>query len=69
METNMNLLKGKIKENCLTLAEVADRIGIDASTLHRKLNANGLTFTIGEMHAISDVLHLTADECKAIFLP
>lgn len=70
METNMLLLKGKIKERGLTQSDVAERMGIDLCTLNRKINhSNGTGFTIGEMHKISDILGLTADECKAIFLP
>ena len=45
---NINKLKGKIVENGLTIEKLADNIGIDRSTLYRKINNNGETFTIKE---------------------
>lgn len=68
MATNMDKLKGKLKENRLTQAELAQKIGMDASTLQRKLNSDGLKFTVGEVHDMAAVLKLTANECKQIFL-
>lgn len=69
MQTNMNILKGKIREHGLTQGDVAERIGMDSSTFSRKVSAAGLKFTVGEMHAIAAVLFLTNDECRDIFLP
>lgn len=69
MKTNMNILKGKIREHGLTQGDVAKKIGMDSSTFSRKVSANGLKFTVGEMHAIAAVLSLTNDECRDIFLP
>lgn len=68
MATNMDKLRGKLKENKLTQAELAEKIGMDASTLQRKLNSDGLKFTVGEVHNIAAALKLTANECKQIFL-
>lgn len=69
MQTNMNLLKGKIRERGLKQSEVADKIGVDSSTFSRKIAADGLKFTVGEMHQIADVLGLSSGECCDIFLP
>ena len=69
MQTNMNLLRGKIRENGLTQSDVAVKIGMDSSTFSRKVSSNGLKFTVGEMHSIANVLHLNNDECRDIFLP
>lgn len=69
MQTNMNLLKGKIREHGLTQSDVATRIGMDSSTFSRKVSADGLKFTVGEMHSIAAVLSLTNDECRDIFCP
>lgn len=69
MQTNMNLLKGKIREHGLTQSDVATRIGMDSSTFSKKVSADGLKFTVGEMHSIAAVLSLTNDECRDIFLP
>ncbi len=69
MQTNMNLLRGKIRENGLAQSDVAVKIGMDPSTFSRKVSSKGLKFTVGEMHSIANVLHLSNDECRDIFLP
>lgn len=53
MSTNMNLLRGKLKERGVTQQELAQKIGMDSSTLSRKLASDGLKFTVGEMHDIA----------------
>lgn len=37
MSTNMNLLRGKLKERGVTQQELAQKIGMDSSTLSRNL--------------------------------
>lgn len=64
---NINKLKGKIVENDLTIEKLADKIDIDRSTLYRKFNHRGETFTIKEANLIASALKLTADEVNAIF--
>lgn len=68
MSTNMNLLRSELKERGLTQQEFASKIGMDSSTLSRKLTSDGLKFTVGEIHEIAATLDLTADECTSIFL-
>ena len=68
MSTDMNLLRGKLKERCMTQQELAKKIGVDSSTISRKLASDGLKFTVGEVHEIAEVLELSASECKDIFL-
>nr|DAG30734.1 MAG TPA: hypothetical protein [Caudoviricetes sp.] len=68
MSTDMNLLRGKLKERCMTQQELAKKIGVDSSTISRKLASDGMKFTVGEVHEIADVLQLSASECKDIFL-
>lgn len=68
MRVDVNKLKGKIAENQLTPERVASAIGIDGSTFYRKLKANGLTFTVEQMHKIVDVLRLSKEEATQIFL-
>ena len=68
MSTNMDLLRGKLKERSMTQKELAGKIGMDSSTSSRKLASDGLKFTVGEMHDIAATLNLTANECKHIFL-
>ena len=65
---NVNKLKGKIVENGLTIGILAEKMGIDRSTLYRKINNNGEMFTIREANLICSILNLDAHEATAIFL-
>lgn len=64
---NINKFKGKVVENGLSIEKVARLIGIDKSTLYRKLNAGGNDITIGEMGEMYKILKLTVDEAHDIF--
>ncbi|WP_416149389.1 helix-turn-helix domain-containing protein [Salipaludibacillus sp. HK11] len=64
---NVNKLRGKIVENGLSTGELAKRIGVDRSTLYRKMNNNGDSLTIKEVRLISKELNLSHDEAMAIF--
>ena len=46
MEINTMKLKGKIRENQMSMASFAASIGIDSSTLFRKLSSGGDSFSI-----------------------
>lgn len=62
---NINKLKGKIVEKEMTVALLAEKIGIDRSTLYRKLDNQ--TLTIKEVKKIVEILNLTLDEANSIF--
>lgn len=64
---NVNKLKGKIVENEKTIAELAEKIGLDRSTLYRKLSSDGETFTIKEANLICKELKLSKQEAMEIF--
>lgn len=64
---NINKLKGKVVENGLTIGKLAKEIGLDKSTLYRKLNNDGETFTIREANLICSVLGLNGKEATEIF--
>lgn len=64
---NVDKLKGKIVERRLSVEEVAASIGLNVSTLYRRLNSGGGTFTIEEADKIATLLDLTADELNKIF--
>lgn len=68
MQTNMDLLRGKMAERNVSKEELAQKIGIDASTFYRKMRTDGISFTVGQIHKIVDALELTHDEATAIFL-
>ena len=65
---NMNIqkLRGKMVERGINVETLAGKIGIDRSTLYRKLDANE-KFTIGEAQKIKAELELTSEEATAIF--
>lgn len=62
---NKRLLKSKVVARGMTLGDLAVAIGINASTMTRKLKQG--TFNRAEINAISDVLQLTDEEIIAIF--
>ena len=64
---NINKLKGKIVENEMNVESLALIIGIDRSSLYRKLN-NSEKLTIGEAVRIKDALKMTDSEACEIFL-
>lgn len=68
MRADVDRLRGKIAEKRITQEELAKEIGMDSSTFYRKMKADGLAFTVGQMHKIADVLNLTSEEARLIFL-
>lgn len=68
MHTDMAKLKGKIVERAMTQEEVAAKIGIDSSTFSRKMKAEGLSFTVEQMHKLVEILDISPQEAIQIFL-
>ncbi|WP_031513993.1 helix-turn-helix domain-containing protein [Desulfofalx alkaliphila] len=64
---NINKLKGKIVERGMSVGDLAKEIGVDRSTLYRKMNASGEPFTIREANLICKALKLSGQEAMAIF--
>ena len=64
---NVNKLKAKMVERGLNVSQVAEKIGIDRSSLYRKLNNQGETLTVKEAKAIVKVLNITPSEAAQIF--
>ena len=67
MKTDMNKLRGKIAEKSITQEELSKKLGIDSSTFSRKMKANGLAFTVGQMHKLVEILDISPDEARQIF--
>lgn len=65
--TNVSKLKGKIVSLGMNVESLADNIGVDRSSLYRKLNGFD-KITIGEARKIKDILGLTDEEAIDIFL-
>lgn len=66
MMVDVNKLKGKMAENGFIQNDLASAIGIDRSTLNRKLRT-GEDFSINEANKIAQVLSLTKNEAMSIF--
>ena len=63
---NIPKLKGKIVEKGINVETLAGKLGINRSTLYRKLDASE-KFTIGEANKIKAELDLTNEEATEIF--
>ena len=61
-----NLFRAKVAYHRLTLAEVANKIGINEATLHKKIK-NGGFFTRAEIYKLIHLLELNYDETMQIF--
>ena len=64
---DLNKLKGKIVEKGWNVEMLAEQIGVERSSLYRKLN-NFEKITIGEAKKITVALELTNEEASYIFL-
>ena len=63
---NADKLRGRIIEAGMTIEMMADKLGINASTLSRKLKGT-TEFTRKEIRAIRDLLGLDSDDVDSIF--
>lgn len=63
---NVAMLKKKINENGFNVESIADKIGIDRSTLYRKLNGE-VRMTICEANKMKQLLNMTSEEARSIF--
>ena len=63
---NIQNLKDKMDNKGVSVEMLAKEIGIDRSTLYRKLSADG-KFKISEAQKIRAALNLTDDEASNIF--
>lgn len=68
MRVDVPKLRGKIAERGMTQEKLAHALGMDKSTLSRKMKSEALDFSVGEMHHIVEVLEISKDEAGEIFL-
>lgn len=64
---NISKLRGKIVEREMNVESLAVAIGVDRSSLYRKLN-NAEKITIGEAVKMKDALRMSDSEAYEIFL-
>lgn len=63
---NTDMLRSKIAERRTNVSKVAERMGVDKTTLYRRI-ADSSSFTIGEVCKITEILELSHDEAVSIF--
>jgi transposase-like protein len=64
----INKLKAKIVEKGMNIEKVAKRLGINQSSLYRKLNNADEKITIGEAVKMKQILDIRDEEAIDIFL-
>lgn len=64
---NTMKLKGLIVERGTTQEAVADALGIDRSTFHRKLKNGGDNFTVAEVNKMIEAIPMSFAEATEIF--
>lgn len=65
---NINMLKGKIKENDMTQEDVANKIGLSLSRFNAKLNEKGgAEFSLGEVQSMKKLFKLEPEQVDQIF--
>ena len=52
----------------MTQEEVAEKLGVDSSTFSRKMKADGLSFTVEQMHKLAEILNMTPQDFFAVKL-
>lgn len=65
--TDMMKLRGVMAGKGITQEKLAEIIGINRTTLIRKMKNDGLQFTVEEVQKIASALALTAQEVLDIF--
>lgn len=65
---NIRKLRAKLVEKDISVIELASIIGIDKSTVYRKLNKSGESFTVSDVEKIAKALSLTCEDINDIFL-
>lgn len=58
--------RGKIAETRNTISSLARKLGVDTSTIYRKMSGES-DFTRAEIQSITQVLGLTANDVQDIF--
>lgn len=67
MFVNVDKIHGRIRELKMNVVEVAGKMGIDKSTLYRKLTNNGAGLTVKDAQMLVEILQLTDEEALLIF--
>lgn len=64
---NINKFRAIIIEKKSSIEEISYKLGVNKSTIYRKLQQNGDTFTLKEINMLVNLLNLTNNEILDIF--
>ena len=64
---NIRKLKAKLVENDVSIADLANILNVDKSTVYRKFNKSGESFTVNDVDKIAKALSLTYNDINEIF--
>ncbi len=64
---DINKFRAIIIEKNTSIEEVSYQLGVNKSTIYRKLQQNGETFTLKEINMLVTILNLTNNEILKIF--
>lgn len=67
MVVDTEKLKEEIKKRGMTVPAIANKLRLNPSTLYRKLQNGGESFTVGEAAQITDILSLSSKKANEIF--
>lgn len=67
MMINTTELKAEIKRNGMTQVELSRKIGMDPSTLNKKINNKQSTLSVDEAQKIAEILHIPHEKLFIIF--
>lgn len=68
MQVDVNRLKGYIVASGKTQEQIAKEIGVDNSTFIRKMKNKGVSFSVGQMHQLVEILKMPIPVASEIFL-
>lgn len=68
MRINRDKLNEKMKENKMTMKQLAAYMGMHRATLFRKLETGGGDLSLNDVAAIESALNLDREEAVSIFL-
>lgn len=69
MKMKIQALRDAMHEKGYTQTEFAKALGMDASTLSRKLKNGGKGFTLGEIYRMVELLNLKEDDFADMLYP
>ena len=64
---NIRKLKAKLVEKDVSIADLANILNVDKSTVYRKFNKSGESFTVNDVDKIAKALSLTYNDINEIF--